>query len=52
MLILPSAAIAVRKRGRAEPADSEPADSEPADSEPADSEPAPAESVEPGQVGR
>jgi hypothetical protein len=65
VLILPSAAIAVRKRGRAEPADAEPADCEPADSEPADSEPAdsepadsepadpdPTEPAEPGQVGR
>ena len=65
VLILPSAAIAVRKRGRAEPADAEPADSEPADSEPAGSEPAdsepadsqpadpdPTEPAEPGQVGR
>jgi Kef-type K+ transport system membrane component KefB len=40
VLILPSAAIALRKRGRPEPADAESAD------------PAPAESVEPDQVGR
>jgi Kef-type K+ transport system membrane component KefB len=39
VLILPSAAIALRRRGRAEPADSESVD------------PSPAESVEPGQVG-
>jgi Kef-type K+ transport system membrane component KefB len=43
VLILPSAAIAVRKRGRAEPAEAEPADSEPADAEPADAEPADSE---------
>jgi Kef-type K+ transport system membrane component KefB len=45
VLILPSAAIAVRKRGKPEPADTEPAESESAD-------PDPVEQVEPGQVGR
>jgi Kef-type K+ transport system membrane component KefB len=45
VLILPSAAIALRKRGRPEPADAEPAESESAD-------PDPVEQVEPGQIGR
>ncbi len=44
VLILPSAAIAVRKRGKPEPADTEPAESESAD-------PDPVEQTEPGQVG-
>jgi Kef-type K+ transport system membrane component KefB len=45
VLILPSAAIAVRKRGKPEPADTGPAESESAD-------PDPVEQVEPGQVGQ
>ena len=44
VLILPSAAIAVRKRGKPEPADAGPAESESAD-------PDPVEQAEPGQVG-
>ena len=44
VLILPSAAIAVRKRGKPEPADTGPAESESAD-------PDPVEQAEPGQVG-
>ena len=44
VLILPSTAIAVRKRGKPEPADTEPAESESAD-------PDPVEQAEPGQVG-
>jgi Kef-type K+ transport system membrane component KefB len=45
VLILPSAAIAVRKRRKSAPADTEPAESESAD-------PDPVEQIEPGQVGR
>jgi hypothetical protein len=45
VLILPSAAIAVRKRGKPEPADTGPAESESAD-------PDPVEQVEPGQVSQ
>jgi Kef-type K+ transport system membrane component KefB len=44
VLILPSAAIALRKRGEPEPADTGPAESESAD-------PDPVEQAEPGQVG-
>jgi len=44
VLILPSAAIAVRKRGKPEPADTGPPESESAD-------PDPVEQTEPGQVG-
>jgi Kef-type K+ transport system membrane component KefB len=44
VLILPSAAIAVRKRGKPEPADTGPAESASAD-------PDPVEQAEPGQVG-